>query len=105
MQNEQFKEYLEEVRASMQRMHPSISRYPDIAVRVANEIAYEMWRKARVYDHIEIIFGARMPDGTAGYTVGFADHREGGRVTTIALTAAELQELVEKGQKALGQES
>lgn len=99
-----FEDYLQQVRDSMSLMHPNVSRYPEIATMLANELAYQMWRKARVYDHCEIMFGARMPDGTAGYTISFAEQREGGRVVSLQVTGTELAELVEKGRKALGQE-
>jgi hypothetical protein len=98
-----FEEYLRDVRVSMQHMHPNVSRYPEIAVLLANELAYQLWRKARVYDHFDIVFGVKTPDGQAGYSIIFSDDRAGGKSTAISLTAAELQELVEKGQKALGQ--
>jgi len=100
--SETFQDYLREVRESMAHMHPNVAKYPDIAVLLANEIAYGLWRKKRVYDHVEIAFGARTPDGTAGYTIGWYDEREGGRKTAITLTRAELQELVDKGVQILG---
>jgi hypothetical protein len=92
----EFREYLASVRETMANMHPSISRYPEIAALVANELAYVMWRKQRVYDHLEIQFGVRTPDGAAGYSLAWHDEREGGRVTTITLTQSELDELIDK---------
>jgi hypothetical protein len=100
----EFEAYLEEVRESMALMHPNISRFPNIAVLVANEIAYGIWRKQRVYDHLEILFGAATPDGGAGYTLHFHQDREAGHVTAVTLTRAELDELVEKGTLALKEE-
>lgn len=100
----EFEAYLEEVRDSMALMHPNISRFPNIAVLVANEIAYGIWRKQRVYDHIEILSGAATPDGGVGYTLNFHQDREAGQVTAVTLTQAELAELVDKGTIALKEE-
>ena len=97
-------EYLKSVRESLHRMHPSISHFPDIAVRVTQVVAYEMWRKQRVYDHLEIVFGARTPDGAAGFTLTWHDEPEAGRTTGVVLTRTELEELVSKAMTALGEE-
>jgi hypothetical protein len=88
----------------MSDLHPNIAKYPDIAAMVVQETAYGMWRKHRVYDRTEIIFGALTPDGKAGYTIAFHDQRQAGRVTSITLTAVEFRELVEKGEKMLAED-
>lgn len=85
-------------------MHPNIARYPDIAAIVASEIAYGMWRRKRVYDHMDVVYGARTPDGDAGYTISFHEEREAGRVTLISLTGPELRELADKADAALKEE-
>ncbi|HLY73654.1 MAG TPA: hypothetical protein VKU80_06005 [Planctomycetota bacterium] len=100
--SDSLEQYLDDVRKSMEVMHPNIARYPDIAAMVVQETAYGMWRKNRVYDRVEVIFGALMPDGKPGYTIRWHDQRQAGRVTSIGLTEAEFRELVDKGNTMLG---
>jgi len=82
-------------------MHPNVARYPEIAALLANEIAYGLWRKQRVYDHVDITPPVPAPDGRVEHTISWHDEREMGRVVAVTVTRTELRELQAKINEVL----
>lgn len=98
-----FQDYVGEAREEIQKSHPLAARSAPLLSALADAMGYQAWRAARSYDHMNIMFGARMRDGSAGYLLEFHDSPTGdtGRVTNVVLSSQELRDLVAKAVQAL----
>lgn len=102
-----FEEYVGEAREQIKKEHPLASQSIPLLSALSGVMGYQAWRATRSYDHVEIVYGVRMRDGSAGYSVDFHESPIGapGLITSIHLSSGELKELVSKGTIALGGES
>lgn len=102
-----FQEYVGDAREQIKKEHPLASQSISLLNALSDAMGYQAWRATRSYDHVEIVYGVRMRDGSAGYSVDFHSAPVGasGLITSLHLSGEELKELVEKGTIALGGES
>lgn len=96
-----YQDVLDRVLLEMPKTHPSTSKFPNIAVPLAREIAYLEWRRHRMFDHTDIVPGAQMPDGEMGYALCFFEGRDvtGAAIPSrrvVSLSRDEMQELRDK---------
>lgn len=107
MSEKMLEEFVDEVRDRISSEYPMASRSGALLASFADAIGYQAWRATRAYDHIEIVFGVKMRDGSAGYSVDFHDTPSGapGRVVSVQLSPGELREFLTKAYIALGGES
>lgn len=93
-----FAEYVGEAREEIKKSHPLAAQSIPLLAALSDAMGYQAWRATRSYDHIEILYGARMRDGSAGYSIDFHEAPVGapGRITTIQLSSGEAKELFDK---------
>jgi hypothetical protein len=98
--------YTSAARKQIEQDWPTLSKIlPAISEHLAYIEGHRAWRKKRVYDHMEVAFGALMPDGSSGYTLHFYyDDTPQSLITSLRLSSDEMRELTEKSAKALEQE-
>ena len=99
-------EFVDETRERMSRDYPAASQSSLLIESFADAIGYQAWRATRAYDHVEVGFGVKMRDGSAGYSVDFHDTPKGapGRIVSIQLSPGELREFITKAYMALGED-
>lgn len=102
-----FQEYVGEAREEIKKNHPLAAQSIPLLAALSDAMGYQAWRAARSYDHIQILFGVRMRDGSAGYSIDFHESPVGapGRITTIQLSSGEMKDLFAKMKIALEGES
>lgn len=102
-----FQEYVGEAREEIKKNHPLAARSLPLLAALSDAMGYQAWRAARSYDHIQIMFGARMRDGSAGYSIQLHEAPAGapGRITTIELSSGEMKDLFAKMKIVLEGES
>ena len=100
-------EFVGEAWDQIKAEHPLAAGSGALLAALADAMGYQAWRATRAYDHVEIVFGVRMRDGTAGYSVDFHDAPKGapGRVTSIQISSSELREFYTKAGLAIEGES
>jgi hypothetical protein len=98
-----FQEYVGEAREEIKKNHPLAAQSIPLLAALSDAMGYQAWRATRAYDHIEVMFGVRMRDGSAGYSIDLHEAPVGapGRITTIQLSSGELKELHDKLTKVL----
>lgn len=98
-------EYVAAARAQIEQDWPAIGKIiPAIAEQLAYIEGHRAWRKKRVYDHMSVVFGAVMPDGSPGYTIHFYYDSTGqSLITSLRLSEEEMRELAAKAIQAVEQ--
>lgn len=105
--NKILEEFVGDAREQIATEHPLAAQSAPLLGALAEAMGYQHWRATRAYDHIEIVFGVKMRDGSAGYSLDFHDMPKGapGRVVSVQISSGELRELFAKASLALGGES
>lgn len=96
-------DFVSEAKGQIQKEHPLAAQSVPLLSSLAEAMGYQAWRATRAYDHVEIMFGIRMRDGSAGYSIDFHDNPVGapGRITSLHLSSGEMKELFAKMRMAL----
>lgn len=98
-----FDDYVGEAREQIKSEHPLAAQSQNLLEALSDVMGYQAWRAHRAYDHVDIVFGAKLVDRTAGYSLLFHEAPKGtpGRVDSIQLSTEEMRELERKIKVAL----
>jgi hypothetical protein len=93
-----YEEYVGEARDEIKKSHPLAAQSIPLLAALSDAMGYQSWRAARSYDHMDITYGARMRDGSAGYSINFYEAPPGatGRVSVVQISSEEMKELFAK---------